>query len=162
MHVSPQSLLVLQEPRRHAAQATAVFTGIISASTKCWIIVCQFMPMQLVDICSRFAHALLPQHCLLCGAPAGMRSLCDGCYADLPWRPETTCPVCALSTTAAAVCGACLKSPPSFVATIAALSYQFPVHVMLQAYKYGDRLVLAQLFGQLLADRVAATPIPAI
>jgi len=120
------------------------------------------MAMQLIDICSRFAQTLLPQQCLLCGAPAGTRSLCNDCRADLPWHPEEACPVCALPTTSAAVCGACLKSPPAFAATTAALSYQFPVNAMLQAYKYGDRLALAPLFGQLLADRVAATPMPDI
>jgi len=117
--------------------------------------------MQLIDICSIFTQMLLPQHCLLCGASGeGLQPLCAGCHADLPWQPEAVCSVCAMPSPAAATCGACLKSPPAFDATLAALQYRFPLTALLQAYKYGERLQLTGLFGQLLAEKVRYAPAP--
>lgn len=85
---------------------------------------------------STLLDIFLPRACLLCGA-AAREPLCAGCAVDLPLLGEAVCPRCALPLTAPApACGACLKAPPAFDATLAALRYDFPV----------DRLVLCLKF----------------
>lgn len=74
------------------------------------------------------ANLALPQDCLLCRAPSGDRLLCPDCQAELPLLPAEHCPVCALPTPGAAVCGRCLKRPPHFDATVAPYAYVFPVN----------------------------------
>src|SRR5205814_1543515 len=54
------------------------------------------------------------------------------------------CPSCGLPSIAAAVCGVCLARAPPFAATIAPLTYAFPVDQLLQAFKYGGALALAE------------------
>lgn len=91
---------------------------------------------------------------MLCNAYSGKKLLCPACYADLPWHKDEVCPICAIPTRDAMVCGACLKSAPAFNATFAALSYQFPSDSLLQAYKYGEQLHLGSFFAQMLAEKV--------
>ncbi|ODU02173.1 MAG: phosphoribosyltransferase [Thiobacillus sp. SCN 63-1177] len=69
----------------------------------------------------------MPRACLLCGAAAGNRHLCGACLADLPWHSQPQCPHCATPTPAGQVCGACLKHPPAFDRSFAALAYAFPL-----------------------------------
>jgi len=90
----------------------------------------------------------LVQNCLLCGAGSGDALLCPDCRDDLPRLGGPACPVCALPTTAGAVCGACLKSPPAFDATIAAWRYGFPADKLVQSLKYEHRLAIAGLFAK--------------
>jgi len=80
----------------------------------------------------------------------------------MPWQPHACCPVCAATSFASAVCGTCLKAPPAFDATIAVMQYQYPLNVLLHAYKYGEQLPLATLLGGLLADKVAHVTTPDI
>ena len=49
-------------------------------------------------LADRVASAILPPHCVLCGAAGAgrARDLCAGCEADLPWL-EDACPRCGLS-----------------------------------------------------------------
>ena len=57
-------------------------------------------------------------------------------------------------------CGECLKHPPAFDRTRAALEYRFPADKLIQSFKYGGQLALAKLLGKLLADAVADQPRP--
>jgi ComF family protein len=99
---------------------------------------------------------LLPRACLLCGTPAEA-ALCPGCAADLPALPEHVCPLCALPLAAPApACGACLKSPPAYDATHAALRYAFPADQLVLMLKFGHRLASAEF----LAARMLAGPRP--
>ena len=91
---------------------------------------------------------LLPQDCLLCAATSGDALLCDECRADLPRLPDARCPICAEASPGAMTCGACLKAPPHFDATIAALPYAFPVDKLVQALKYQRRLATADFLAQ--------------
>ncbi|MBL8473472.1 MAG: ComF family protein [Rhodocyclaceae bacterium] len=104
---------------------------------------------------------LLAQDCFLCGAPSAASPLCTACRAALPANGPS-CPVCALPTPGAQVCGYCLKRPPPFDASFAAFSYSHPADALLQAYKFGGRLELAGMFSgalqQVLGDRAAARP----
>lgn len=106
-------------------------------------------------------RSLFAQDCVLCGASSGDALLCSGCTADLP-RLETACPQCASPQPRTAVCGACLRSPPAFDATLALWRYAFPLDSLIQSLKYGSRLALADLFGQHLAQRLAAPDVDLI
>lgn len=109
---------------------------------------------------SALLAALLPQHCVLCGAASGARLVCGGCDADLPRLPDTRCPVCAVPMPAAETCGACLRDGPAFAATTAAFAYAYPVDALVRAYKYGARLELAHLFADGLVEATRALPMP--
>lgn len=87
----------------------------------------------------------------MCGSTAS-GLLCPGCRDDLPWHRGLQCPVCALPTPAGQVCGACLKRPPAYARTRAALRYAFPADRMIPRLKYDGRLVLAPVLGDCLAD----------
>lgn len=92
--------------------------------------------------------ALLPQDCFLCGNSAGKSLLCHACAADLPDLTPECCPVCALPTPGAQVCGACLKQQPYFDATRAPLRYAFPVDQLIHSLKYGHQLAIATFLAE--------------
>ena len=48
------------------------------------------------------------------------------------------------------LCGHCLKSPPAFDLTHALFRYGYPLDAVLQKYKYGNALIIAELFGKFL------------
>lgn len=113
--------------------------------------------MQFIDICIKFAQAFLPQECLLCGSACGRQQLCPECLADLPQiGTGGNCPVCALPAAFGETCGACIKSPPHFDATIAAFEFGFPVDALLRSLKYQGRLVVAEPIGARLADAITS------
>jgi ComF family protein len=101
----------------------------------------------------------LAQDCLLCGAVSGSELLCAACANDLPPLPAPGCPRCALPTPNGETCGRCLAKPPSFDTTIAAYRYDFPLDRLVQSFKYGHRLALADYFGGQLAQLGAASRI---
>lgn len=100
-------------------------------------------------------NALLPPVCLLCGAPGdGSRDLCAGCAAELP-RNRHACARCAEplpASAAGAVCGRCQRRPPHFDAALAPLRYAYPVDALVLQLKFGHRIAVARLLGELLAD----------
>lgn len=100
-----------------------------------------------------------PSACLLCSARS-TRSLCPGCHADLPWHRQPHCPQCALPTPDSQLCGACLKHPPAFDRTHAALVYAFPLDQMIPRLKYHSQLAIAPVLGACLVEAVAAAPRP--
>jgi ComF family protein len=102
------------------------------------------------------ARLALPQRCELCVADAGGKLLCANCSDSLPWLP-VACPLCALPTLGAAICGACLARPPPWLLTVAALSYAFPADRLLQQLKYGGQLALADWAGETLGTKVSAS-----
>ena len=104
--------------------------------------------------CATLGQHALPQHCLLCTAPATAQSLCADCYAQLPWLTTTRCPQCALPTNDGSVCGACLARPPRFDGVTAAFAYAWPLAPLIHQYKYAGNLALARLLGQALASRI--------
>jgi ComF family protein len=102
--------------------------------------------------CTRLLDAALPQRCALCNARSGAALVCSPCRRDLPALPPA-CPRCALPSPLGATCGACLARPPPQDATIAACRYAHPLDGLVHELKYGGRLALARLFGELLAAR---------
>ena len=110
----------------------------------------------------RFGAALLAQDCFLCGAPSGDALLCRACGNDLPRLPALRCPVCALPTPRGETCGACLKRPPHFDATLAPFSYAFPVDRLIQALKYQHSLVVSDYPALALLETAPRPPMPRI
>lgn len=103
--------------------------------------------MSIWPVAERVMSLLLPQECLLCGADSGPTLLCCACADALPALPAPLCPVCALPTPGGAICGACLKTPPAYDATVAVWRYAFPVDKLVQALKFEHRLALAGFFA---------------
>lgn len=91
--------------------------------------------------------------CVLCGASSS-RDLCAPCYNDLPQLPENRCPVCLWPMPATEICGACLKNPPAFTRTVAAVRYAFPVDALIRSLKYQSNLALAPILAQLLIAQI--------
>jgi len=96
---------------------------------------------------------LLPQDCQLCGAQSGATLLCAGCRDALPVLPAC-CPQCAMPAFSGEICGACLKRPPQFDATLAAMRYEFPADHLVLALKFGARLPIASLLADLMLERI--------
>jgi len=108
---------------------------------------------ELARQAAKMAQLAFGGSCFLCrGAAEG--PLCRACDADLPRLPPLLCPRCALDSSAGEVCGRCLARPPAFDATIAALAYEFPADVLVQALKFRGELALAPLLAGLLAARL--------
>lgn len=105
-------------------------------------------------------NQLISPACVLCGTSVGHQPLCAGCLNGLPWHTQPHCPQCAAPTPGGRVCGACLKHPPAFDRTVAALTYTFPVDRLIPRLKYHGRLAIAPILGHCLAQAVAAHPRP--
>ncbi|MDZ7585499.1 MAG: ComF family protein [Thiobacillus sp.] len=103
---------------------------------------------------------LVPSTCLLCGTTSGTAPLCGACLAGLPWHRQPQCPRCAIPTPDGQVCGACLKHPPAFDRSRAALAYAFPLDRLIPRLKYNGRLAIAPALGECLAASVAPGPRP--
>lgn len=116
--------------------------------------------MQLFDICANITHAILPQNCILCGSACDRQQLCTGCSGDLPFHRTPSCPICALPSPQAEVCGECLKHPPHFDATFAIFSYDFPANALLRALKYQGRLEIAEFLATTLVHNLAGCKRP--
>lgn len=56
------------------------------------------------------------------------------------------------------VCGACLRHPPAFERTRAALAYAFPLDRLIPRLKYHAQLAIAPALGECLAETVADVP----
>lgn len=98
--------------------------------------------------------------CLLCSAPAGVNTLCRACAADLPWHSQPQCPQCATPTPDGLRCGACLKHPPAFDRTHAALAYAFPLDRLIPRLKYHGQLAIAPALGECLTRAIERAPKP--
>src|SRR5438105_12956402 len=100
----------------------------------------------------RALQRALPQACVLCAAPSGNAVLCPACAQALP-RTAAACRLCALPSNGS-ICGECLARAPPFAGTVAAWTYAFPVDQLLQAFKYGGALALAEPLADALAAAV--------
>ncbi len=87
-------------------------------------------------------------------------AICTDCLHDLPWHTQEHCPQCGLLSTGNQVCGHCLTSSPAFDATQALFRYEYPLDAMLQCYKYGRQLTMADIFGELMIQRLPASARP--
>ncbi len=98
--------------------------------------------------------------CVLCGATAVARGLCDGCWAELPWLQGPRCTRCAHPLPSPGLCGRCIAEPPHYDAVVAACRYAYPTGELIQACKYGGRLVVATPLAAMLEVMLEAVPDP--
>lgn len=113
-------------------------------------------------ILSRLVDVLRANRCLLCHGRGVHHCICADCSADLPWL-ESACALCARPLiNDAEPCGDCLNEPPPWQQASALFHYSFPIDRLISALKYHGRLVLADYFGQRLADRVDTDELPDI
>ena len=110
----------------------------------------------LANLGRRIGTLLFSGSCFLCRGKAA-DLLCAQCDADLPRLAGAFCPRCALPSPAGAVCGRCLTQVPRYDATSAALSYQFPADVLVQALKFRGELALAPFLASLLIEKLTAS-----
>jgi len=84
---------------------------------------------------------LAPRSCVFCGEPseASERSICAGCFDDLPWNETPVSP-----------------TPGIFEASVAMLQYSFPIDVAIKALKFRRKLFYAPAFAEILC---AAKPL---
>ncbi|TAN03341.1 MAG: ComF family protein, partial [Rhodanobacteraceae bacterium] len=102
--------------------------------------------------------ALLPSHCLLCGARGqGPLSLCVACESEMP-RNDACCARCALPLKSSApMCGRCLKREPRWDAAWAPFRYEWPLAQLESRFKFGGDLAA----GRTLASMWLASGPPA-
>ena len=101
----------------------------------------------------------LPGQCSIC-RDWGRGALCAACrerYAAT--RPR--CERCAIAVPAGqTACGECLREPPPFERTIAALDYDHPWSALIARFKFHGGVELAPLFAGLLRDAAVGQPAP--
>lgn len=113
----------------------------------------------------RSSYILLPGRCVLCGTLSRRpMDLCLGCEADLPFN-QNACQCCSLplghssqapldTGTNAAICGACITSPPSFSHCVAPLRYEFPTSKLINQFKHHGRFSSGAVLAELLLDEL--------
>ena len=112
----------------------------------------------------------LPRRCLLCGNHA-LANLCPECMADLPWLARH-CSLCSIPLEsphgpAGRVCGDCIRHPPPFDATVAAVDYVFPVTVLARRFKFNRSLASGAALSDcmlraLQANSACVSPVQAL
>lgn len=99
---------------------------------------------------------LIPPICVFCNDIAeGNYDVCGACLEELPWLKQV-CQCCGLALpeniAADQLCGQCLHQVRPFNKTFGLFSYQSPVDRLITGLKFHQKLVYAELLGQLLGD----------
>ncbi|MFT5083524.1 MAG: ComF family protein [Lentisphaeria bacterium] len=89
------------------------------------------------QLAQHLCRALLPSYCHLCGTRAAAL-LCDDCFKDLPHHQENArCRICDIDMECdAAVCGDCLKHPPSFDTLVTSYRFETPLSGIINRFKH--------------------------
>lgn len=111
-----------------------------------------------LNIRTKIRQALPAQPCLLCGSFSHHGAWCEACDSMLPYLNAPHCPHCALPTLNGDICGRCLKRLPQFDRTLAVFAYAFPLDKLVQALKFGERLMLVDGLADSLVQRVKVRP----
>ncbi len=114
----------------------------------------------MVDI-RLFINQILPITCLLCHSRLQPDELehsmpfCRYCWSRLPWLGPH-CQRCASPMTANddLVCGHCQQHPPPWNQAHALFKYQLPINMLIQQFKYQQRLSTGIKLGQLWSAEV--------
>jgi ComF family protein len=106
-------------------------------------------------------EAVLPSHCLLCGARGqGALSLCSDCAADMP-RNATCCARCALPLDLPApLCGRCLRREPPWDAAWVPFRYEWPLAQLESRFKFGGDLAAGRTLAMLWREAPLAAELP--
>jgi ComF family protein len=118
-----------------------------------------FKTVNLVD---GALDALLPSHCLLCGARGqGALSLCRECAADMP-RNTMCCARCAVPLESPApLCGRCIKHAPPWGAAWVPFRYEWPLAQLESRFKFGGDLAAGRTLALLWGVSQAPPDLPA-
>jgi ComF family protein len=101
----------------------------------------------------------LPGQCSIC-RDWGRGALCGACRQRIA-APRPRCERCAIAVPAGQpVCGECLRDPPPFAGTIAALDYVAPWSDLIARFKFRGAVELSPLFASLLREAVRGQPPP--
>lgn len=105
--------------------------------------------------------AVLPSHCLLCGARGqGGLSLCAECAAEIP-RNVACCARCALPlATPAALCGRCLRRAPPWDAAWVPFRYAWPLGPLETRFKFGGDLAAGRTLALLWSQSARPAGLP--
>jgi ComF family protein len=116
---------------------------------------------------------LLPPRCLSCGTPVTRSgTLCVECWRGITFLGRPCCACCGLpfefDLGESALCGSCAQDRPIYDRARAALRYDEDSRKLILAFKHGDRLHLAPMFGnwlkqasaELLAETDLVLPVP--
>lgn len=98
----------------------------------------------------------------LCGVCRGWGRgrLCAPCLARFA-PPRHRCEHCAIVLpSGATVCGDCLRRPPPFERSVAALDYTMPWSSLIARFKFHDAVDLAPAFARCLAEAVQRSGVP--
>lgn len=114
---------------------------------------------------TQFFASIVGARCLHCAGLSGA-AICAPCTAKLAQQNGARCPRCAVKLSAARLCGACLKNPPPFAATLCLGSWAAPLDEAIVRLKFQHQLSYARwagaaLWQQLLthcAEQGAALP----
>jgi ComF family protein len=103
--------------------------------------------------------AALPGQCSLCRG-WGRGALCGSCRALVRCRPR--CQRCAIAVPEGQpLCGACVREPPTFERTVAALDYAAPWDGLIRHFKFHGQPELATPLARLLREAIdEAAPAP--
>lgn len=100
--------------------------------------------------------SVIPSSCAICGT-ANDDAICSVCRIQFFGQAGHRCLQCAIplpnmQAATATRCGACLKQPPAFDATVVASDYAPPIDRLVLALKFGNQLALAPMFARILRD----------
>jgi len=106
-------------------------------------------------------RVLMPSLCALCGSGCD-DVVCDACRAAYAAARPGRCAQCGNPLHELAggpgLCGTCLRDPPAYDATVAAVDYAIPLDQLVLQLKFGARLALAPWFARQIRDAVLARP----
>lgn len=117
--------------------------------------------LKITSLVDGALDALLPAHCLLCGARGqGHLSLCRDCAAELP-RNHVCCARCALPLAAPApLCGRCLKRAPTWDAAWVPFRYEWPLGQLETRFKFGGDLAAGRTLSLAWIESAHPTELP--
>ncbi len=100
----------------------------------------------------RLLGSLLPRHCKVCARPCE-EDFCPACWRELPWQHQQ-CRLCALPLPQpqAAICGACLHTPPAQTAAWTPFIYAHPLSTLMLRLKFAGELAIAPVLGRALCQ----------
>ena len=108
---------------------------------------------------SRLLDLFFPRRCLGCGREG--RYFCAQCKVGLPWIGPPWCPRCGLHLPEGLPCSGCQGQRLSLDGIRSAFLYHDPIRGALIAFKYRGVRAIGEELAMLLAQRLAAEPIPA-
>jgi ComF family protein len=112
------------------------------------------IPMTLI---TPLLNLVFPRCCINCDRFSKRPiDLCRECESLLP-KLQTACMRCALPLSSTqAVCGECLKHPPSFDAAWALYAYQSPITRLIKQYKFNRKYAYSSTFSAVLIAGIEA------